>query len=89
MKYPKHLRLSAPQVPALEPIATVADAYDGPQELSSNKVVTSIFHWRKTPVIIGKEKRSSKNMETTAIEIKRTEQMFHFQGAVESDEATT
>ena len=28
-------------------------------------------------------------METTAIEIKRTEQMFHFQGAVESDEATT
>jgi len=40
-------------------------------------------------VIIGKEKRSSKNMETTAIEIKRTEQMFHFQGAVESDEATT
>jgi len=42
MKYPKRLRLSAPQVPALEP--TVADAYDGPQELSSNKVVTSIFH---------------------------------------------
>lgn len=31
----------------------------------------------------------AKNMETTAIEIKRTEQMFHFQGAVESDEATT
>ena len=32
----------------------------------------------------------AKNMETTAIdhEIKRTEQMFHFQGAVESDEAT-
>jgi len=87
MKYPKRLRPSAPQVPALEP--TVADAYDGPQELSSNKVVTSIFHWRKTPVIIGKEKQSSKNMETTAIEIKRTEQMFHFQGAVESDEATT
>ena len=28
-------------------------------------------------------------METTAIETKRTEQMFHFQGAVESDEATT
>ena len=28
-------------------------------------------------------------METTAIEIKRTEQIFHFQGAVESDEATT
>ena len=28
-------------------------------------------------------------METTAIKIKRTEQMFHFQGAVESDEATT
>ena len=87
MKYPKRLRPSAPQVPALEP--TVVDAYDGPQQLSSNKVVTSIFHWRKTPVIIGKEKRSSKNMGTTAIEIKRTEQMFHFQGAVESDEATT
>jgi len=30
----------------------------------------------------------AKNMETTAIETKRTEQMFHFQGAVESDEAT-
>ena len=31
------------------------------------------------------------NMETTStgIEIKRTEQLFHFQGAVESDEATT
>ena len=28
-------------------------------------------------------------METTAIETKRTEHMFHFQGAVESDEATT
>jgi len=42
MKYPKRLRPSAPQVPALEP--TVADAYDGPQELSSNKVATSIFH---------------------------------------------
>jgi len=42
MKYPKRLRPSAPQVPALEP--TVEDAYDGPQELSSNKVVTSIFH---------------------------------------------
>ena len=28
-------------------------------------------------------------METTAIEIKRTEQSFHFQGAVDSDEATT
>ena len=44
MKYPKRLRPSAPQVPALEP--TVVDAYDGPQELSSNKVaiVTSIFH---------------------------------------------
>ena len=28
-------------------------------------------------------------METTAIEIKRTEQIFHSQGAVESDEATT
>ena len=27
-------------------------------------------------------------METTAIEIKGTEQIFHFQGAVESDEAT-
>ena len=33
----------------------------------------------------------AKIMETiaTAIEIQRTEQMFHFQGAVESDEATT
>ena len=41
MKYPKRLRLGAPQVAALEP--TVADAYDGPQELSSNKVATSIF----------------------------------------------
>ena len=87
MKYPKRLRPSAPQVPALEP--TVADAYDGPQQLSSNKVVTSIFHWRKTPVIIGKENDPAKIMETTAIEIKWTEQMFHFQGAVESDEATT
>jgi len=89
MKYPKRLRPSAPQVPALEP--TVVDAYDGPQELSSNKVATSIlnFHWRKTPVIIGKENNQAKNMETTAIETKRTEQMFHFQGAVESDEATT
>ena len=28
-------------------------------------------------------------METTAIEIKGTEQIFYFQGAVESDEATT
>ena len=28
-------------------------------------------------------------MGTTAIKIKRTEQMFHFQDAVESDEATT
>ena len=42
MKYPQRLRPSAPQVPALE--LAVADAYDGPQELSSNKVVTSIFH---------------------------------------------
>jgi hypothetical protein len=34
---------------------------------------------------------TAKNMGITAIEIKRTEQhrMFHFQGAVESDEATT
>jgi len=42
-------------------------------------------------VIIDKENRSSKKYGTTAhaIEIKRTEQMFHFQGAVESDEATT
>ena len=30
----------------------------------------------------------AKNMETTTIEIKRTKQIFHFQGAVESDEAT-
>ena len=88
MKYPKRLRPSALQVPALEP--TVVDAYDSKKELSSNKVVTSIFNWRKPPVIIGKEKRSSKNyVETTAIEKKRTEQMFHFQGAVKSDEATT
>ena len=36
-------------------------------------------------MIIGKEKQSSKNMGTTAIEIKSTGQMFHFQGAVESD----
>ena len=41
MKYPQRLRPSAPQVPALEP--TVPDAYDDPQEFSSNKVVTSIF----------------------------------------------
>ena len=49
MKYPKRLRLrpSAPQVPAIEP--TVVDAYDGQQELSSNKVVTSIFSLKKTP----------------------------------------
>ena len=44
MKYPKRLRPSALQVPALEPTLTVADAYDGPQGLSSKKVVTSIFH---------------------------------------------
>ena len=42
MKHPQRLCPSAPQVSALEP--TVVDAYDGPQELSSNKVATSIFH---------------------------------------------
>ena len=85
MKYHEHLHPSAPQVPALEP--TVPDAYDDPQELSSNKVVTSIFQWRKNLVIVGKENDAVKNLETTAIEIKRTEQMFLSQGAVESDEA--
>ena len=42
MEYLQHLHLSALQIPALKP--TVPDAYDNPQELSSNKVVTSIFH---------------------------------------------
>ena len=42
-KYTQCLYPSAPQVPALESIATVPDAYDDPQDLSPNKVVTSLF----------------------------------------------
>jgi len=38
---------------------------------------------------LARKNNPAKNMETTAIEIKRTEQMFHFKGAVESDKATT